>query len=107
ERLMSSYQVVVIDDEPANLESLERILRSDGASVRTFADPRQALGSLRRGDVDVLLTDLRMGSMSGMEVLEAVKILDPGIEVILLTAFGTVELAVEAMKKGAYDFIPK
>jgi two-component system response regulator HydG len=104
---MSRYHIVVVDDEPANLESLERILKSDGALVHVFQDPHQALMHLRKGGVDLLLTDLRMGSLSGMEVLEAAKLIDPTVEVVLLTAFGTVEIAVEAMKKGAYDFITK
>src|SRR5690606_1900082 len=63
--------------------------------------------SLQKGSVDVLLTDLRMRYMNGIELLEAVKKADPAVEVILVTAFGTVELAVEAMRKGAYDFITK
>ena len=104
---MSRYRIIVVDDELPNLESLERILKSDGAEVHTFQDPQGALAQIRKGPVDVLMTDLRMGSMNGLELLAAVKILDPGVEVILITAYGTVELAVEAMKKGAYDFITK
>ena len=104
---MSRYHIVVVDDELPNLESLERILKSDGATVETYTDPHRALQGLRQGTVDVFITDLRMATLSGMELLEAVKMLDPTIEVILITAYGTVELAVEAMKKGAYDFITK
>lgn len=104
---MPRYHIAVVDDEPANLESLERILKSDGAHVEIYRDARQALLALRRGTIDILLTDLRMDSLSGLELLEAAKIIDPSLEVILLTAYGTVELAVEAMKKGAYDFITK
>ncbi len=104
---MTSYRIVVVDDEVANLESLERILKSDGAEVSVFRDPESALRHVQRGSVDVLLTDLRMRFMNGIELLEAVKKADPSVEVILLTAFGTVELAVEAMRKGAYDFITK
>lgn len=96
-----------MDDEPANLESLERILRSEGAAVRTFTDPKVALTEARRGNVDIVITDLRMGSMSGMELLAAIKAVDPTVEVILITAYGTVDIAVEAMKKGANDFITK
>lgn len=102
-----AYDIVVVDDEPANLESLERVLRSDGGRVIAFQDPRRALPHLRTSRVEVLMTDLRMGAMSGLELLEAAKALDPALEVIVITAYGTVELAVEAMKKGAYDFITK
>jgi len=85
---MSKYQILVVDDEPANLESLERILRSDGAQVTTSQDPQQALLELRSGRIDVLMTDLRMTSMNGLELLEAAKIIDPFIEVILIPLTG-------------------
>jgi two-component system, NtrC family, response regulator HydG len=101
------YRVAIVDDERANLESLERILKSDAAEAHSFLDPTEALAGIRPGYFDVLLTDLRMQSCSGMDLLEAVKLLDPSIEIIMMTAFGTVEIAVEAMKKGAYDFITK
>jgi len=104
---MSKYRVVIVYDEKPNLDSLERILRSDGADVRLFLDPAEAIQEMRKQTTDILLTDLRMGNWSGLELLEAVKILDPGIEVIVMTAYGTVEVAVEAMKKGAYDFVTK
>lgn len=104
---MARYRIAVVDDEFPNLESLERILTSDGAEVRVFQNPREALAFIRQGQIDILMTDLRMDSFSGLELLEATKIIDPSIEVILITAYGTVEVAVEAMKKGAYDFITK
>lgn len=105
--MKANYRVVVVDDEAANLESLERILKSDGANVSVFSDPQEALLHLRTGLADVLLTDLRMKSWSGMDLLDAVKALDSSIEVIMMTAFGTVEIAVEAMKRGSHDFITK
>jgi len=104
---MQTYRVVIVDDELSNLESLERILRSDGGIVQTFQDPRDAVPYVKNSSVDVLITDLRMHSMSGMELLEATKQIDPSVQVIMVTAYGTVELAVEAMKKKAYDFITK
>lgn len=104
---MSNYSVVIVDDELPNLESLERIFISDGARVVSFQDPQQALAYLRESRTDVVLTDLRMNRMSGVDLLEATKLLDRGFEVILMTAYGTVEIAVDAMKKGAYDFVTK
>lgn len=98
---------MIVDDETPNLESLSRILRSDGAEVAAFEDPRTALTELQKRPQDVVITDLRMDTMDGMELLESIKMVDPTIEVILITAYGTVELAVEAMKKGAYDFVTK
>ncbi len=76
---MSQYHVVIVDDEQPNLESLERILKSDGATVALFRDPREALLYARKEHIDVLMTDLRMGSFSGLEVLETIKMLDPSI----------------------------
>lgn len=104
---MAKYRVAIIDDEVGNTESLDRILKSDGADVRVFNRPNDALSGLRTHPVDVVLTDMRMEGMSGLELLETLKILDPGIEVIVVTAYGSVELAVSAMRKGASDFIAK
>lgn len=104
---MSNYQTLIVDDDRANLDSLQRILRSDGAEVHAFQDPSEALMKIRTGGVDLVITDLRMPSWNGLELMEAIKLEDPSIEVIVITAYGTVEVAVEAMKKGAYDFITK
>lgn len=104
---MSRYHVIIVDDEKPNLDSLERVLKSDGASVEAFLNPQDAINGLKKGFVDVLITDLRMGTWNGLELLETIKHLDSSIEVILITAYGTVEVAVDAMKKGAYDFITK
>ncbi len=104
---MPKYRVAVVDDEASNTESLARILQSDGGEVTVFHRPQEALSKLRSSEVDVVLTDLRMDGMTGIELLEALKIKDPLLEVVVMTAFGTVELAVTAMKKGATDFITK
>ena len=104
---MLNYNICVVDDELPNLESLERILKGDGANVTVFSDPQQAISHIRQNSTDILLTDLRMGSISGLELLQAIKHIDPSVEVILMTAYGTVEVAVQAMKNGAYDFITK
>ncbi|MBI4403535.1 MAG: sigma-54-dependent Fis family transcriptional regulator [Deltaproteobacteria bacterium] len=102
-----NYHIAVIDDEPSNLEALERILKSDGAEVSLFQDPHAALQYVNSHSIDVMMTDLRMNALDGMDVLDTVKRTDPSVEVILVTAYGTVELAVQAMRKGAYDFITK
>ena len=104
---MHKYRVAIVDDERPNLESLQRILKSDGAEVSIFQDPAEALPALRKNPPDILITDLRMGNWSCLDLLEGVKLFDPSVEVILMTAYGTVEVAVEAMKKGAYDFVTK
>ncbi len=105
-------RVLVVDDEESNRTALERILVREGWTVGLAADGREALDKLRsdraRGDgAGVLLTDVKMPGMNGLDLLRAAKQLAPEVQVILMTAYGTVETAVEAMKEGAYDFVTK
>jgi len=99
--------VLVVDDEEANRQALERILSRERYRVRHAATGREALASLRAERPDLMLTDLRMPGMSGLELLRAARTLEPDLEVIVMTAYGTVETAVEAMKEGAWDFVTK
>ncbi len=99
--------VLIVDDERSNLESLERIFSREGWRVALAASGEEALASIRRDRPDVVVTDLMMPGMDGAELLRAVRTIAPEIEVVLMTAFGTVEAAVAAMKEGAYDFITK
>ena len=99
--------VLIVDDEPSNLESLERILAKEGWRTALAANGAAALERVRRERPAVVVTDLMMPGMSGEELLRAVKAVSPETEVLLVTAYGTVETAVSAMKEGAYDFITK
>ena len=99
--------VLVVDDDRANVESLSRIFTKEGLRPRSAHNGLDALEVLRREPVQVLVTDLMMPGMSGTELLRAAKTVSPETEVVLITAYGTVEAAVEAMKEGAYDFITK
>src|SRR5262245_32102333 len=99
--------VLVVDDEPAIVESLTKIFRREGMSVLSAPDGTQGLDLLRKHRVGVLLTDLMMPQTSGMDLLRAAKTIAPETEVVLMTAYGTVETAVDAMKEGAYDFVTK
>jgi len=99
--------VLVADDEIGLRESVERTLRREGFRVVQAEDGQAALNALRRNAVDLLLADLRMPGLDGLELLRAVKLLCPEVEVIVLSGHGTVEEAVEAMKEGAYDFLTK
>ena len=83
------------------------MLLKEGYDVVTASNGQQALDVLRRQPVSVLITDLRMPGMGGDDLLKAAKLLTPEVEVIVMTAYGTVENAVQAMKEGAYDFISK
>src|SRR5512140_2053307 len=106
-RIADAGIVLVVDDEPAIVESLSKIFRREGMSVLSAADGTAGLDLLRKHRVGVLLTDLMMPQTSGMDLLRAAKTIAPETEVVLMTAYGTVETAVEAMKEGAYDFVTK
>jgi two-component system response regulator HydG len=99
--------LLVADDDPGLRESLERTLTREGYRVLLASDGNAALERLRGGGIDLVLTDLKMPGLTGIEVLRAAKAIAPDVDVILLTAFGTVEEAVRAMKDGAYDFLTK
>jgi two-component system response regulator HydG len=99
--------VLVVDDEPAIVESLGKIFRREGLNVLSATDGSAGLDILRKHRVGVLLTDLMMPNTSGMDLLRAAKTIAPETEVVLMTAYGTVETAVDAMKEGAYDFVTK
>src|SRR5499426_668219 len=99
--------ILVADDDPGLRESLERTLAREGYRVVVASDGQAALERLQGGGVDLVLTDLKMPGLSGIELLRAAKAIAPDVDVILLTAFGTIEEAVKAMKDGAYDFLTK
>ena len=100
-------KILVVDDEAANRVTLERILRREGWEVVQAPDGRQALELVRTQGADVVVSDLNMPGMSGLELLRATREVSPDIEFVVMTAYGTVETAVEAMKDGAYDFVTK
>ena len=100
-------RVLVVDDERHNREGLAKILEKAGHDVVAAATGEEALVALQDGEFDLVVTDLRMIGIGGIEVLKAAKQHASEPEVILLTAYGTVESAVEAMKLGAYDYLTK
>jgi DNA-binding NtrC family response regulator len=99
--------VLVVDDERSNVESLEKIFLREGMRVLTAHDAKHALDQVRSHRVHVVLTDLMMPGTTGLELLRAIKQLNPEVEVVLMTAYGSVEAAVSAMREGAYDFVEK
>ena len=104
---MMTSRILVVDDDDSLRRVLQAQLEQDGYSVVTAASAQQALSLLQLRGYDLVITDLRMPDISGIEVLKHVKSQYPETVVIVLTAFGTVETAVEAMKAGAYDFLTK
>ncbi|MEC7242455.1 MAG: sigma-54 dependent transcriptional regulator [Myxococcota bacterium] len=99
--------VLVVDDQETNRVTLERILRRESWEVTQAPDGQVALDQVREQAPDVMVTDLKMPGLNGLELLKAVRAIAPEVEVILMTAYGTVETAVDAMKEGAYDYVTK
>ena len=99
--------ILIIDDEKNYLLILEAILQEEGYSVTALSDPVMAMTYLDESEVDVVITDMKMPGMTGQEVLEGVRRRHPHIPVMIMTAFGTIDRAVEAMKSGAFDYITK
>ena len=93
--------ILIVDDEQKLGELLTRSLQRSNYSAEYVRDPHEALERLKGGGYDVLLTDLRMPGMDGLEVLNRAKAINPAVEVILMTAFATVDTAREALKRGA------
>jgi DNA-binding NtrC family response regulator len=100
-------KILVVDDEINIREALAALLEGDGHSVRAAASSEQALEFLREDQFEVVISDLRMNGRSGLDLLRWIRDSCPATEVIILTAYGTVEGAVEAMKLGAYDYVAK
>jgi two-component system phosphate regulon sensor histidine kinase PhoR len=103
----NSLQVLVVDDEPSIREGSRRILDRMGFNVLTAGNGEDGLNAIVSQDIDIVLLDLKMPGIDGMEVLNRIKEIDSNILVIVITGFATLETAIEAMKQGAYDFIPK
>jgi DNA-binding NtrC family response regulator len=101
-------RILIIDDEKDILVLLKRIIseETDHEAV-TESDPQRALELFKGTPFNLVITDLKMPKMDGMQVLERVKEMDPNVSVVILTAFATIENAVEAIQKGAYDYITK
>jgi two-component system, NtrC family, response regulator len=99
--------ILVVDDEKNYLLVMETLLTGAGYEVLTVDSGEEALEQTRRNDLDLMITDMKMPRMSGIELMEQLKQVYPDLPVIMMTAYGTVEKAVEAMKKGAFDYILK
>ena len=99
--------ILIIDDEKNIREGLAAALEMEGYTVALAADGKQGLARMVKGDIDLVITDLRMPEVSGEQVLAKVAAENPGVPVIVLTGHGSIDSAVEAMRNGAYDFLTK
>lgn len=106
---MEHYNLLIIDDEKDLLDGLKRILpyELENTAIEVSSSPINALELVRRDSYDLILMDVRMPEMDGLELLQRVKKTDPGITIIMMTAYGNIETAVQSIKMGAYDFITK
>jgi two-component system, sensor histidine kinase and response regulator len=101
------HSVIIIDDEESMRDSCTMILKKDGFETITADNGEEGLQKIKELHPDIALVDLKMPGISGLNVLERIQSIDPHILPIVITGYATVESAVEAMKKGAYDFLPK
>ncbi len=101
-------KLLIVDDEPDMLKLLSMIIREKTPyGVTTTNNPLEALDFVKKGGFDMVIADLKMPGLDGIELLDAVKRVDQDIPVIIITAYGTVESAAETIEKGGFDFITK
>lgn len=104
---MTAKRILLVDDEPNVVKSCARMLELEGFAVEGVTDGKEALDLYRRESFDLVLTDLKMPDVDGLEVLTTVKRLNPNAAVVIFTAYGTKESVVEALRLGAREFLEK
>jgi ATP-dependent Lon protease len=106
-KIQRPFNLLLVDDEEIARNNLEHILSKEGHQVATAVDGAEALRQMNSAQFDLVLTDLRMAKLGGMELLEEIKGDHPNVEVIIITGYATVDSAVEALQKGAYHYLAK
>ena len=104
---MKKENILLIDDDDSLRKVIAHHLTSDGYRVISASGGKEGIELFKRGEFDLVITDLKMPDMDGMEVLREIKLLRDDVVVIMITAYGTIEKAVEALKAGAFDYITK
>src|SRR5436309_11701955 len=103
----SRVKILLIEDKDSLRQMLSTAIKKAGYQVEEAADGNAAVERIRKQPYQLIITDLRLPTLSGLEILKIQKEIDPTIPVLLMTAYGTIEEAVEAMKQGAFDFVAK
>lgn len=104
---MTEFRVLLVDDEPDFLETLVKRLKKRKLEVFAASNGKEALDLLRETPLDVVVLDVRMPDMDGIETLREIKKIRPGVEVIMLTGHANVEVAIQGMELGAFDYLMK
>ncbi len=104
---MAKHSIMVIDDEKIVGDMAKLSFEQDGYEVEAFLNGESALERLKEKRFDVVVTDLKMKGVDGLEVLRTVKKLYPGVKVIMITAFANLDVAIEALRDDVHDFFPK
>lgn len=107
EKTGKSLHVLILDDEPIVGKRLKPALTKIGCEVEVFEDPKEALARIAEKEFDIVVTDIYMGEIDGLQVLERVQRKCPRTKVIIITGYAMMEMARQAMDKGAFDFIAK
>jgi len=105
--MMSKHSIMVIDDEKIVGAMAKRSLEQEGYDVETFLDGESSLARLKEKSFDIVITDLKMKGIDGLEILRTVKKLYPETVVIMITAFANLDVAIEALRDDVHDFFPK
>jgi len=100
-------RILVVDDNPIVLETISTLLERRGLRHVATPSPGEALARIRQGEFDLVVTDMRMPEMTGLELMQLVKLYRPEIEIVLITGFGSINSAVRAMALGAYHYLTK
>ena len=104
---MASQRIMLIDNEAGLCRMMEAVLKDQGYQVKSFTRPVQAVAEFSAGDYDLIISDIKMPEMDGLEVLQHVRNRDPEVPVIMITAYATVEMSIQALRRGAYDMLTK
>ena len=100
-------KILVVDDESSHRQMIKAVLSAEGYEIREAADGNQAIKAVEEKFHDLILMDIRMPGLSGIEALQKIKDISPGIPVIIMTAYASVNTAIDALKSGAYDYLTK
>ncbi|RMF46344.1 MAG: sigma-54-dependent Fis family transcriptional regulator [Deltaproteobacteria bacterium] len=104
---MNQVNIMIIDNEEGLCRMMETVLFDHGYGTRTYVDPRQALAEYQPGVWDLVITDVKMPEMDGLELLDHLREREPSLPVIMITAYATVDMSIQALRKGAYDMLTK